>query len=114
MTSLLHRILLEDDGVLSFEWTLLSTLLAIGIVGGISAARDAIVDELGDTAQVMLAVDQSYHIGMPLRVLAHDTNSSSSADSGFIDAALYSDCVRPLGDLPAAVLGQDAFFDFDS
>jgi Flp pilus assembly pilin Flp len=114
MTSLFHRISLEDDGVLSFEWTLLSTLLAIGIVGGISAARDAIVDELGDTAQVMLAVDQSYRIGMPLQVMAHVTSFSSSADSGFIDAALYSDCVRPLGDLPPQITGQDAFFDLDS
>ena len=31
----------EDDGVLSFEWVLLVTLLTIGIVGGIAGARDA-------------------------------------------------------------------------
>ena len=37
----------EDEGLLSFEWVLLVTLLTIGIVSGISAARDAIVDERG-------------------------------------------------------------------
>ena len=34
----------EEDGVLSFEWTLLLTLLTLGIVSGLSAARDAIID----------------------------------------------------------------------
>ena len=56
----LKRLWTEEDGVLAFEWTLLLTLLVIGIVGGVAGARDAIIDELGDTAQVMLAVDQSY------------------------------------------------------
>ena len=41
MNKLMHRILQEDDGVLSFEWILLLTLLTIGIVGGLTAARDA-------------------------------------------------------------------------
>src|SRR5438067_912033 len=84
----------EDDGVLSFEWTLLVTLLVLGIVGGVSAARDAIIDELGDTAQVMMAVDQSYHIGFPLLLTVHDPTVSSASDTTFIDALLYSDCER--------------------
>src|SRR5258708_13910631 len=50
----------EEDGVLSFEWTLLLTLLTIGIVSGLSSARDAIIDELGDVAQAAGAMDQSY------------------------------------------------------
>ena len=85
----------EEDGVLAFEWVLLLTLLVIGIVGGVAAARDAIIDELGDTAQVMLAVDQSYHIGFPLLSRASTTAAASSAsDSHFIDALLYTDCDR--------------------
>jgi hypothetical protein len=84
----------EEDGVLSFEWVLLVTLLTIGIVGGLAAARDAIIDELGDVAQAMLALDQSYTIQMPLLVVVHDPAVSSAADSAFIDAAFYSDCGR--------------------
>ena len=34
----------EEEGVLSFEWTLLVTLLVLGIVGGLAGARDAIID----------------------------------------------------------------------
>jgi Flp pilus assembly pilin Flp len=92
MAHLLHRIWIEDDGVLAFEWTLLVTLLGLGIVGGVAAARDAITDELGDTAQVMLAVDQSYHIGFPLLVQTHASSSGSASDSTFIDAMIYTDC----------------------
>src|SRR5262245_35738727 len=97
MNQLIHCLAVEDDGVLSFEWTLLTTLLVIGIVGGVSAARDAIIDELGDTAQVMLAVDQSYRIGFPLQFILHDAATSASSDSGFVDALLFTDCSRPEG-----------------
>lgn len=111
---------LEEDGVLAFEWALILTLLAIGIVGGISAGRDAIIDELADTAEVMLAVDQSYHIGFPLQKFAHDIINSSSSDSDFTDALFYSDCGRPQPDdfnalpLPAEITGQLPIDDFDS
>jgi Flp pilus assembly pilin Flp len=104
------RIWKEEDGVLSFEWALLTTLLTIGIVGGIAAARDAIIDELGDVAQVMLAVDQSYHIGFPLAVTVHTTSGAGSSDSTFTDAAVFTDCGRPEGDVLFGEPGQDDSF----
>ena len=42
MTVTLARIWREDEGILTFEWILLVTLLAIGIIGGIATVRDAI------------------------------------------------------------------------
>lgn len=57
----------EDDGVLSFEWTLVTVLVVFGIVAGVSAARDTIIDELGDIAEAALQFDQSYSFaGIPL------------------------------------------------
>src|SRR5213595_1513527 len=50
----------ESDALLSFEWVLLLTLLTIGIVGGLTAARDAIIDELGDVSEAVVSFDQSY------------------------------------------------------
>ena len=88
------RLLKEDDGVLSFEWILLVTLLTIGIVSGISAARDAIIDEFGDVAQAMLALDQSYTIDFPLNVDVHTVDTTSASDSAFTDAMIYTDCTR--------------------
>ena len=56
----------EDDGVLSFEWTLLIVLLVFGIISGIGAIRDVVLDELSDHAQAVLAFDQSYSFaGIP-------------------------------------------------
>lgn len=52
----------EDRGVLTFEWILLISVLVIGIVGGVSAVRDGIVDELGDVVGAMVNVDQSYTV----------------------------------------------------
>jgi Flp pilus assembly pilin Flp len=91
---LLNRFWKEDDGVLSFEWILLVTLLTIGVVGGIAAARDAIIDEFGDVAQAMLALDQSYTIHFPLEIIVHIDCDASGSDSGFIDAAFFMDCER--------------------
>jgi hypothetical protein len=95
----------EDDGVLSFEWVLLTTLLTIGVIGGLAAARDAIIDELGDVAQAMLGIDGSYTIAYPLQVTYVDNQRAQptvtgspvvgqASDSSFIDIAVFSDCSR--------------------
>ena len=111
MKKVLARVWKEEDGVLSFEWILLVTLLVIGIVSGVAAARDAIIDEFGDVAQAMLALDQSYTIDFPLLVQVHAPTTSSASDSSFTDAFLYTDCTRaaaPIGQLPQAVLDVDS------
>jgi hypothetical protein len=92
----------EEDGVLSFEWVVLATLVVIGVVGGLAAARDAITDELGDAAEAMLALDNSYTIDYPL-LLEIDTDPGDgvpggpvglASDSSFIDVQVFSDCAR--------------------
>ena len=62
MNKLCKRIWNQDQGVLTFEWILLITVLVIGIVGGLSAVRDGIIDELGDVVGAMVNVDQSYTV----------------------------------------------------
>ena len=96
MKTLFTRMWIEDEGVLSFEWILLVTLLTIGIVGGIAAVRDAIIDEFGDVAQAMIALDQSYTIEFPLVLYVHypDVPGAQASDSGFLDAAFFEDCDR--------------------
>jgi Flp pilus assembly pilin Flp len=111
MKNVLARMWKEEDGVLSFEWVLLVTLLTIGIVSGLAGARDAIIDELGDVAQAMLALDQSYTIDFPLNVDVHTIDSSSASDSSFTDALFYLDCGRTtaqIGQIPQLVLDLDS------
>ena len=60
MKIVLKRIWKDQEGVLTYEWILLITLLVLGIVGGYSAVRDGVIDELGDVAGAILRVDQSF------------------------------------------------------
>jgi Flp pilus assembly pilin Flp len=111
MKKVFARMWKEQDGVLSFEWVLLVTLLTFGVVSGIAASRDAIIDELGDVAQAMLALDQSFTIDFPLLIQVHAASTSSASDSSFTDALAYTDCTRsnaPTGQNPQAVLDSDS------
>ena len=111
MTRIATLLWLEDDGVLSFEWTLLVTLLIFGIVGGLAAARDAVIDELGDAAQAMQALDGSYTIDFPLVCTIDGVGTGGASDSGYTDAITYTDCTRaaaPLGQNPRNVLDSDS------
>jgi Flp pilus assembly pilin Flp len=66
MKRFLQQMWHEDDGVLSFEWTILSVVIVFGIVGGLAAARDVIIDELGDLGEAVIAFDQSFsYTGIP-------------------------------------------------
>ena len=108
MQRLISQIWTEEDGVLSFEWTLLLTLLTLGIVSGLSAARDAIIDELGDLAQAAGAMDQSY--SFPALTFTFGGATFTVAGSTFTDdAMIYTDCART-----AAPVGQPAATDDDS
>lgn len=60
MWKFVQRLVREQNGVLTFEWTLLVVLLVFGIVSGVAAGRDVIIDELGDMAEAFLSFDQSY------------------------------------------------------
>jgi hypothetical protein len=104
----------EDDGVLSFEWTLLLTLLTIGLVSGIAAARDAIIDELGDVAEAAQGIDQSYFLaGVEIDFDGDATPDFTTEDSEYeeIDGVdnVYTDCDRA-----AFVPGQGPATDVDS
>ncbi len=91
MRKLLHRVAWEDEGVLTFEWVLLITLLVIGIVGGLSAVRDALITELGDVAEAMISLDQSYTILQPWEVVTPDCIQDGASDSFYQDAAFLSE-----------------------
>jgi Flp pilus assembly pilin Flp len=107
----LLRVWQEEDGVLSFEWTLLVTLLTIGIVGGLAAARDAIIDELGDVAEAAQAIDQSYSLsGLDFSLMINGLLfTATTADSSFVETAAdatFTDCGRA-----ATPAGQSALSD---
>lgn len=84
---MLNRLYNEESGVLTFEWILLITVMVIGVVGALSAVRDAINTELGDVAEAMVALDQSYYICWPWEVGTPDKVVDGASNSYFIDGA---------------------------
>ena len=107
MKSLLNRVWSEDQGVLTFEWILLITVLVIGIVGGLSAVRDAVITELGDVAEAVIALDQSYTIHAPWEIMTPDCILDGASDSEYTDEAYISEVrlndgvnsqTKPVGD----------------
>ena len=104
----------EDDGVLSFEWTLLLTLLTIGVVSGLTGARDAIIDELGDVAEAAQGIDQSFSLAAVSIDFDGDsipdftTNASFFTEDPLVDA-VFTDCGRT-----DFMQGQPAAEDIDS
>ncbi|WP_254511050.1 hypothetical protein [Anatilimnocola floriformis] len=76
----------ETDGVLSFEWTILGILVVFGIVGGLAAGRDAIIDELGDVAEAYLNIDQSFTLAafgpFPAITYTQPTHTFQDCDRG--------------------------------
>jgi len=89
--SIVNRVWSEDQGVLTFEWILLITVLVIGVVGGLSAVRDAVISELGDVAEAMISLDQSYSIIQPWEVMTPTCDEDGASDSSYLDEAYISE-----------------------
>jgi Flp pilus assembly pilin Flp len=96
--SLFARFVREEDGVLSFEWTLLVVLLVVGIVSGVAAGRDVIIDELGDTAEAVLAFDQSYSFAGIPGVIGPSTYTDTPVVFGECDRNNGADAPAPIDD----------------
>src|SRR5262245_33249878 len=53
-------------GVVPFEWSIITVVIVFGIVSGLAAARDVIIDELGDLSEAVISWDQSFSFaGIP-------------------------------------------------
>ena len=77
MRKFLSRMWHEQDGVLSFEWTMLASLLTVGVVAGVSSLRDGMIDEMGDLTRAMTSLDQSYRVQGPLVISVHTPDFGS-------------------------------------
>jgi len=81
---MLKRLWCEDEGILTFEWILLLTLLVIGVIGGVAGIRDAIIHECQGVVGAMVNLDQSYYVTPPLGVAVYSINGgdAGTCDSG--------------------------------
>jgi len=93
------RIWSQEEGVLTFEWILLITVLVIGIVGGLSAVRDAVITELGDVVEAVISLDQSYVVLDPWDIQVPDCQPDGASGSSYQDSAGMAQARLENGDL---------------
>ncbi len=77
---LLSRLWADEAGfVVSSELVLIATVMVVGLLAGMTTVRDQVVQELGDVADMVSEIDQSYSYSS---ITAH---TSSTAGSHFND-----------------------------
>ena len=80
MRSLLARLWGNDGGALiTLEWVFVAAILLLGAVTGLVAVRQAVIAELHDFANALVALNQSYSFS------GQSNCQSSTAGSAFSD-----------------------------
>jgi hypothetical protein len=75
------RKLWNDDcgsGLLSAEWLFIFVILVLGIITGLVAVRQALISELTESAQALLAVNQSFSFSGQTNCESSTAGSSAS------------------------------------
>jgi Flp pilus assembly pilin Flp len=89
---MLRKLWLDESGVIiSAELVLILTILAIGLIAGLSTLRDALLTELADVGQSISNANQSFVIG------GVQALSSATAGSTFSDALDFGDAAGATG-----------------
>jgi hypothetical protein len=71
----------RDDcgsGLLTAEWLFLFTILVLGLISGLVAVRQALISELVESAQALLALNQSFSFSGQSNCEASTAGSSAS------------------------------------
>jgi HAMP domain-containing protein len=77
----LHRLWADDAGfVVSTELVLVATVLVIGLVLGLTELRNQVVQELGDLAQAIANINQSYEYAGTAKAEVAETAGSDFHD----------------------------------
>jgi Flp pilus assembly pilin Flp len=99
MKNLLSRFWRDEAGfVISSELVLVATILVIGMITGLTAVRDGVVQELGDVGQAIGAVDQDYTF---LGVAGH---SAATSGSIYVDLTDFCDTLDTADAEPSCLI----------
>lgn len=80
MKKVLRKFWNDESGfVVSVELILIATIVVIGLVSGLTMLRDSVLAELGDTANAIGSLDQSYGVS------AADYDGGTGASSAAMD-----------------------------
>jgi len=89
-----HLVKLWNDdcgsGLLTGEWLFLFAILVLGLITGLVAVRQALLSELIETAQAILALNQSYSFSGQSNCESSTAGSSASDTTNTISDASVS------------------------
>ena len=80
----------NDDcgsGLLTGEWLFLFAILVLGLITGLVAVRQALLSELVETAQAIMALNQSYSFSGQTNCESSTAGSSASDITSTINVA---------------------------
>ena len=105
---ILKRLWSDDIGfVASTDLLLLTTLLVLGMIVGLVTFRDQVVQELGDTAAAIGAINQSYSYSAGVVTFSFApmvTGTFSVAGSSFTDLSDFCDVGDTAGAPPECIV----------
>ena len=81
----------EFGGLLSAEWVFIFSILTCGVVVGMTAIRDALVNELNDISHAIGSVDQTYNY-TGVRKAKATANHANCSGAGYNDDGDDCDC----------------------
>ena len=81
MRRLMQKLWSDDHGALiATEWVFVATILVLGIITGLIAVRQAVISELTEFANAVMALSQSYSFAGQSNCLS-STAGSAATDS---------------------------------
>jgi hypothetical protein len=93
----------NDDcgsGLLTAEWLFLFAILVLGIITGLVAVRQALISELTETAQALLALNQSFSFSGQSNCESSTAGSSGSDTTNTINEASVAASTASINQAP--------------
>ena len=88
MRQLMQRLWFDDCGALiATEWVFVATILVLGIITGLVAVRQAVISELTEFANAVMALNQSFSFSGQSNCQASTAGSQALDSSDVINEA---------------------------
>ena len=88
MRQMMLKLWKDDCGALiATEWVFVATILVLGSITGLVAVRQAVISELTEFAQAVMALSQSYSFAGQSNCLASTAGSQATDSTTTISAA---------------------------
>jgi Flp pilus assembly pilin Flp len=104
---LLTTLYADDRGfIVSVELILIVTIVVIGMIAGLTVLRDAIISELEDVSQAVMAIDQQQSVNRPLEPIPETIGKAPGGTRSLVGQNDYDD---PVADNCVQVFGTGNF-----